>query len=387
MIIHFDVVIVGGGHGGTQTAASLRNLGFAGSIAIVTDETDLPYERPPLSKDYLSGRKELPQLYLRPERFWEENNISILTANRVEHVDPGRQQILTSSGAVIEYNHLVWSAGGNARKLMCGGCDLDGIHAIRNRLDVDSLKRELLSSQNIAIIGAGYIGLETAAVLTNLDKRVTVIEAQDRVLPRTAGRIVSNFLETEHRSHNVDIHLKTVVEHIEGKDGRVESLSLSGGKELAVDVAIVGIGIIPNVEPLLIAGALGDGGITVDQTCRTSISNIFAVGDCAVQQSRFANGELIRLESVQNAKDMAMIVAKSICGHMIPSRTAPRFWSTQYDIRLQSIGLNIGADEEIYVGSFADRSFSVSYAKGGDIIAVDCINDTKAFAEAQQFFR
>jgi len=233
------------------------------------------------------------------------------------------------------------------------------------------------------VIGGGYIGLEAAAVLTKLGKHVTVLEALDRVLARVAGEPLSRFYEAEHRAHGVDLRLNTVVECIEEKDGRACGVRLAGGEIVPCEMVIVGIGIIPAVQPLDAAGARGGNGVAVDEHGRTSLPDIFAIGDCAMHANPYADGLPIRLESVQNANDLAIAVVRTIVGDPEPYHSVPWFWSNQYDLRLQTVGLSTGHDEAIVRGDIASRSFSIVYVKAGVVVAFDCVNATKDYVQGR----
>ena len=379
----FDVIIVGAGHGGAQAAVQLRQLGFAGSIAMIGDEPEVPYERPPLSKDYLAGEKEFERMLIRPVSFWVDRNITMLTEHLVNTLDANAKTLATVGGEAFGYADLVWAAGGTPRKLACAGHDLAGIHAIRTRADVDRLKAELPAVHTIAIVGGGYIGLEAAAVLAKLGKKVVVLEAMDRVLARVAGPVLSAFYEAEHRAHGVEIRTSVMVTGIIGNNGRAAGVELANGDTLACDMVIVGIGIVPAVAPLLTAGATGSNGVDVDDHCRTSLRHVFAIGDCAAHDNAFAGGAHIRLESVQNANDMATTVARTITGNPKPYHAVPWFWSNQYDLRLQTMGLSMGHDATVLRGDVAARSFSVIYLKSGKIVALDCVNAVKDYVQGK----
>jgi 3-phenylpropionate/trans-cinnamate dioxygenase ferredoxin reductase subunit len=236
----------------------------------------------------------------------------------------------------------------------------------------------------VVIIGGGYIGLEAAAVLTRLGKRVTVVEVQHRLLSRVTSDTISQFIAEQHRAYAVDIRLRKPVDRLEGSAGRVNAVFLSDGTKIATDLVVVGIGIYPSVQPLLDAGAAGDGDVFVDETCQTSIDDVFAVGDCANHANVYAGGRRLRLESVQNATDQAEVVASNIAG--IPARYAaiPWFWSNQYDIRLQSIGLLQGYDDLVVRGDPASKKFSVVYLRDSHVIALDCVNSAKDFIESRK---
>jgi 3-phenylpropionate/trans-cinnamate dioxygenase ferredoxin reductase subunit len=379
----YDLVIVGAGHGGAQAAIALRQNKFEGTIVMIGDEPDLPYERPPLSKEYFSGEKTLERILIRPAAFWDERNIAMRLGHVVTAVDADAHRLTLGDGSTIGYGHLVWATGGSPRRLACSGHDLVGVHTVRTRADVDRMLGELVATTRAVVIGGGYIGLEAAAVLSKFGKQVTVLEAVDRVLARVAGEPLSRFYEAEHRAHGVDVRLNAKVDCIEGKDGRVSGVRLAGGEVLPCDMVIVGIGIIPAVAPLIAAGAQGGNGVTVDAHCRTSLPDIFAIGDCALHSNAFANNAPIRLESVQNANDQAAVVAKVLIGDPIEYHALPWFWSNQYDLRLQTVGLSIGYDQCVLRGDPGTRSFSVIYLRDGQVIALDCVNATKDYVQGR----
>ena len=380
---HYDILIVGAGHAGAQAAIALRQAKFEGTIAIVGDEPEIPYERPPLSKDYLAGDKPFERILIRPAAFWPERAVDMLLGRRVTSVDPATHQVTTADGATIGYGRLIWATGGSPRSLVCSGHNLAGVHAVRNRADVDRLMGELPTTNRVVVIGGGYIGLEAAAVLTKLGKHVTVLEAMDRVLARVAGEPLSRFYEAEHRAHGVDVRLGAMVDHIEEADGRATGVRLADGEILPCEMVIVGIGIVPAVEPLLAAGADGGNGVRVDALCRTSLPDIFAIGDCALHENGFADGAAIRLESVQNANDMANAVAKTLTGNPTDYHAVPWFWSNQYDLRLQTVGLSTGHDASVLRGNPATRSFSLIYLKQGRVIALDCVNMVRDYVQGR----
>ena len=378
----FDVLIIGGGHGGAQAAIALRQAKFAGSIGIMNAEPEYPYERPPLSKDYFAGEKTFERIMIRPTAFWSERNIEMLLCNRVESVDPAAYSVTTADGDVISYGTLIWATGGSPRRLSCRGGNLQGVHVVRTRSDVDAMLVGLDNIMNVVIIGGGYIGLEAAAVLCKMGKKVTVLETMDRVLARVAGEPLSRFYEAEHRAHGVDVRLGVEVTAIEGED-HATGVRLTDDEVIPAEMVIVGIGIIPAVGPLLTAGAAGGAGVDVDQYCRTSLPDIFAIGDCAAHANAFAGGTVMRVESVQNANDMATAVAQSIVAELTTYHAVPWFWSNQYDLRLQTVGLSIGYDATVVRGDLAARSFSVIYLKQGKVVALDCVNATKDYVQGR----
>jgi len=383
MTIAYDVLIVGAGHGGAQAALLLRQTGFQGSIAIIGDEKDPPYERPPLSKEYMAGDKPFDRILIRPLSFWEGRKIDLLLGRRVKKIDPAARTVSIGEEEQIGYDKLIWATGGSPRPLACPGAGARGIHSIRRRDDVDAIRVRLDDVAHVTVIGGGYIGLEAAAVLTKFGKQVTLLEALPRVLARVAGEELSHFYEAEHRAHGVDLRTGAMVESIEEEDGVARAVILSDGTRIATDMIIVGIGIVPETGPLIAAGATGGNGIDVDAYCRTSLPDIYAIGDCACHANPFARGETIRLESVQNANDQAKVAVQHIIGHPIEYDVVPWFWSNQYDLRLQTVGLSTGHDQTILRGSPGSRSFSVLYLLGGRLIALDCVNAVKDYVQGK----
>lgn len=381
----YDVVIVGGGHAGGQAAIALRQGGYAGSIALISAEPEAPYERPPLSKGYLAGEKTFERLLLRAESFWSEREIALWLGRVVVAVDPEARAITLADGETLGYGRLIWAAGGEPRRLTCVGHDLRGVHAVRNRADVDRMIAELPAVDQVVVIGGGYIGLEATAVLTKLGKHVVLLEALDRVLARVAGEALSRFYEAEHRAHGVDLRLGAKVERLEGAEGGVNGVRLADGAWIPGQMVVVGIGIEPAVGPLLAAGAEGGNGVAVDAWCRTSLPGVFAIGDCALYANRYANGAQIRLESVQNANDQAAVAATVIrAGEGAPYDAVPWFWSDQYDLKLQTVGLSIGHDRAVLRGDPASRSFSVIYLREGRVVALDCVNAVKDYVQGRK---
>ena len=375
----YDVLIAGGGHGGAQAAIALRQNGFAGSVAIVGGEPDPPYERPPLSKDYLAGDKAWERMLIRPLAFWAERGIDLLLGRPVVAVDPGAHRITLPDGGGLAYGALVWAAGGTPHRLPCAGGDLPHIHTVRTRADVDRMIAELPATKRVAVVGGGYIGLEAAAILSGLGKQVVLLEALDRVLARVAGAPLSRFYEAEHRARGVDLRTGVTVESI-----GAEGVRLAAGEWIAADMVIVGIGIAPAVGPLRAAGAEGANGVDVDEQCRTSLAEVYAVGDCAAHRNRFAGGERIRLESVQNAHDQATTAAKAILGRPEPYDAIPWFWSNQYDLKLQTVGLRHGHDDFVVRGDPAARSFSIVYLREGRVAALDCVNAVRDYVQGRR---
>lgn len=373
----YDVLIVGGGHGGAQAAIALRQQGFAGSVAIVGAEPHPPYERPPLSKDYLAGEKEFERLLIRPLAFWAERQVDLILGQPVVALNPAAKVVTLADESQLGFGILIWAAGGKAKRLSCEG--FERVHTIRDRADVDRLLAELPQVKRVAVIGGGYIGLEAAAVLRKLGREIVLLEALDRVLARVAGEPISRFYEAEHRAHGVDVRTGTGMDSIVA-----EGVRLANGEVVPADLIVAGIGIDTAIGPLAEAGAETGNGVHVDAFCRTSLDEIYAVGDCAAHENRFAGGARIRLESVQNANDQANVVAKAIMGAPEPYAATPWFWSNQYDLKLQTIGLCQGYDDLVVRGEPATRSFSVVYLKEGRVIALDCVNMVKDYVQGRK---
>ena len=381
-----DVVIVGAGHAGAQAAIALRTGGYTGTVTMIGREPEPPYERPPLSKEYFAREKTFDRLYIRPPAFWGEKGVALKLSTEVTAVDPAAKSLTLSDGSTFTYGKLIWATGGDPRKLACKGADLGGVHAVRTRADCDQLMGEIDGGvKHIVVIGGGYIGLEAAAVLIKLGCSVTLLEALPRVLARVAGPQLSAFYEAEHRAHGVDLRTGVVVDNLEGIDGgRVTGVKLADGSVIPADAVIVGIGIIPAIGPLIAAGAAGGNGIDVDEFCRTSLPDVYAVGDCAAFACDFAGGAVMRVESVQNANDQASCVAKAICGAEKRYHAFPWFWSNQYDLKLQTAGLSVGYDSAVLRGKPENRSFSIIYLKGGKVIALDCVNMVKDYVQGRK---
>lgn len=381
--MHYDVLIVGAGQGGAAAAIQLRQQGFEGSVGLIGRETEPPYERPPLSKEYMLGEKTFDRLYIRPRDFWEGKGIDLVLGVEVASLDPKAQSVTLSDGRTCTYGDAIWATGGDPRRLSCPGATLAGVHGVRTRADADAILGELTQVDRVVVIGGGYIGLEAAAVLRKLGKDVTLLEVLPRVLARVAGPQLSEFYQSEHVAHGVDLRLETGIEAILG-ESRVTGVKLADGNEIACQLVIVGIGIVPAVGALIAAGAAGGNGVDVDEFCRTSLPHVYAIGDCAAHANGFADGTVIRLESVQNANDQSVVAVKSILGDPQPYKATPWFWSNQYDLKLQTVGLSGGHDATVLRGDPAARSFSVLYLKDGRLIAVDAVNAIKDYVQARK---
>ncbi len=380
-----DVIIVGTGHGGAQAAIALRQQGHEGRIVMVGRDSVPPYERPPLSKEYLAGDKPFERIMIRPEKFWADKNIELRLGHGVSEIDWMGHSITLSDGSQLGYRKLIWAGGGDPRRLSCPGSNLKGVFYVRDKRDADAMMAALeAGAKKAVVIGGGYIGLEAAAVLRKLDCAVTLIETLPRVLARVAGEELSTFYQDEHRRQGVDIRLETGVTEILGQDGAVTGVQLDNGESVDCDMVVAGIGIIPAVAPLVASGAAGSNGVDVDIYCRTTLDDIYAIGDCAAHANDFAEQAVIRLESVQNANDMANTVARAIMGDKQPYHALPWFWSNQYDLKLQTAGLNLGFDETLVRGNPEDRRFTVVYLKDGRPIAFDCVNMMKDYVQGRK---
>ncbi|MEM6857023.1 MAG: FAD-dependent oxidoreductase [Pseudomonadota bacterium] len=380
-----DIVIVGTGHGGAQAAIALRQRGAEGRIVMIGRDTVPPYERPPLSKEYLAGDKPFERITIRPEAFWADKDIELRLGAAVTAVDALAHSVTLSDRSTLGYSKLIWAAGGDPRRLSCPGASLKGVFYVRDKSDADAMMAALdAGAKSAVVIGGGYIGLEAAAVLRKLDREVMLVEMQDRLLSRVAGETLSHFYEDEHRRQGVDVRLSAGVAAITGADGAVTGVTLDNGEEIACDMVIAGIGIIPSIAPLIAAGAAGANGVDVDFCCRTTLDDVYAIGDCAAHANPYADSAVIRLESVQNANDMANTVAKAITGEKEPYEALPWFWSNQYDLKLQTAGLNLGYDQAITRGDPATRKFTVVYMKEGRPIAFDCVGTMKDYVQGRK---
>jgi NADPH-dependent 2,4-dienoyl-CoA reductase/sulfur reductase-like enzyme len=381
-----DVVIVGTGHGGAQAAIALRHHGFDGSILMIGRDHAPPYERPPLSKEYLAGDKGFERIMIRPEKFWADKEIALRLGAAVTGIDARARRLTLSDGGSVTYRKLIWSGGGDPRRLPVPGAVLPGVFYVRDKGDADAMMAALAGgAKRAVVIGGGYIGLEAAAVLRKLGCEVTLVEMLPRLLARVAGAEMSDFYAAEHRRQGVDVRLGEGVRAVLGEDaGRVTGVMLDSGEEIACDMVVAGIGIVPAVAPLIAAGAAGSNGVDVDFCCRTTLDDIYAIGDCAAHANPFADGAVIRLESVQNAHDMANTVARAIMGEKEPYHALPWFWSNQYDLKLQTAGLSLGFDQTVLRGDPETRKFTVVYLRDGKPIAFDCVNTMKDYVQGRK---
>jgi 3-phenylpropionate/trans-cinnamate dioxygenase ferredoxin reductase subunit len=376
------VVIVGGGQAGFQTASSLRSEGYDGPILLISEEPHVPYQRPPLSKAFVLGKQDQTRLVLRPESYYQDHDIRLLTGERAVSIDRSARIIRMASGEQIGYDTLVLALGARNRTLPVPGAGLEGVCYLRTLPEAVELKQRLENARQVVVIGGGFIGLEIAASARTLGKPVTVLEAFPRLMARVVAPVVSEFFRSAHAARGVEVRLCAQVESIRGGAGGVQDVVLGDGSAVPADMVVVGIGVVPNVElareaGLDVAGAPPHGvrplGISVDQFLRTSDERIFAIGDCAEYHNAFA-GQRVRLESVQNAVDQAVCVARNIAGKPAPYHAAPWFWSDQFDLRLQMVGLPAGHDRVVVRGSPEAGKFSAFYFTDGRLRAVDSVN-------------
>ncbi|HEX7718332.1 MAG TPA: FAD-dependent oxidoreductase [Woeseiaceae bacterium] len=380
------IVVAGAGHAAGQLVASLRQKKFSGEIVLIGEESWLPYQRPPLSKKFLAGEMPAERLYVKPPSFYEDPAVTVMLGTRIECIRRDRHVLELSNGNSLGYDKLVLAVGARARRLQLPGSelpgsDLPGIHYLRTIDDVLAIRQDMQASRRLVIVGAGYIGLEVAAVAATLGLQVTVVEMQSRVMQRVVSAEVSGFYEQVHRAHGVNFLLNTGINGFAG-ERRVEGLKLADGTNLAADMVIVGIGILPNTDLADEAGLIIDDGIVVDDRCRTSDPDIYAIGDCTFHPNALL-GRNVRLESVHNALEQARTAAGNLCGEALQYADIPWFWSDQYDLKLQIAGLSQGYDQTVLRGNPQQRAFACVYLKEGAMIAIDAINSPKDFLQAK----
>ena len=376
------VVIVGAGHAAGQVVATLKQKKFDGTICLIGEESYLPYQRPPLSKKYLAGELPAERLHFKADSFYDEPNIEVHLNTRIEHVDRARKLVQSDTGTEFPYNNLVLSLGAHPRHIDLPGVELDGVHYLRTIRDVDAIREQVQPGCRLVIVGAGYIGLEVAAVAAQLGLDVTVVEMLERVMSRVVSESVSEFYQKEHEEHGVRLLLSTGITGFSG-DGRVHAVDLSDGTRIEADLVVIGIGVVPNTDLASDAGLQVGNGIVVDDRCRSSDPEIYAVGDCTFHPNDVL-GHRVRLESVHNALEQAKTAAINICGEEQRYAQVPWFWSDQYDLKLQIAGLSQGYDQTIIRGNPADRSFSCLYLNAGRLIAVDAINKPRDFMQSKK---
>ncbi|MBY9067707.1 FAD-dependent oxidoreductase [Hyphomonas sp. WL0036] len=377
------IVIAGAGQAAAQAAQSLRQGGYAGELIIVGEEPALPYQRPPLSKAYMKGEMDEERLYFKPAAWYQDNKIEVLLGTTATRIDRAARQLHLQHGAVLDYDALILATGSRPRALPCKGADLANVHDLRTLADVERIRPQMVSGRRIVIIGAGYIGLEAAAVARTMGLDVTVLEMAPRVLARVTSPVMSEFFTTEHTAKGVKILTNTALSHLEGQDGAVSAAVLADGSSLPADLILAGIGILPNEELAKDAGIACSNGILTDRDGRTSDPHVFAAGDCA-SRPLVHYGRAGRLESVHNAIEQGKLVAAAILGAPRPAEDCPWFWSDQYDLKLQIAGLSTGYDTIALRGDPGERKFAAFYLRNGTLIAVDAVNSPPEFLASKK---
>ena len=367
------LVVIGASYAGIQAALTAREAGYAGPVTVIADERTLPYQRPPLSKDFLLDEVSAQGLLMHDEAIFSSKRIELLLGHRVVEIDRNAGRVALAGGAVLDFDSLVIATGSRARKIAVRGADLDGVCYLRSIADAVDLKARLGQASEIVIIGGGFLGLEVASSAAKLGKRVTVIEAASRLLERAVSPVVSRFLLDRHVRAGVAVKFGTAVSAMIGDGGRVAAVELNGGVRLGADLVLVGIGGIANAELAVASGLECANGIVVDAHGRTACPGIYAAGDCANHYSRFAEG-WIRLESVQHAQDQGRTVGLAIADSHEPYDSVPRFWSDQHDLKLQTIGLVARSDRTVIRGAIEAGRFSVLNYRQGKLVAVDSVN-------------
>ena len=376
------ILIIGGGQAGAQAIDTLRREGFSGRLVLVSEEPQLPYQRPPLSKKFLSGELAADRLPFRHQSFYDEHRIELKLGIRATRLDPAGRRVVLSNGEEVAYDRLLLCLGAVSRQLTCPGADLPGVHYLRDIADVPQIQEGLKAGARAVIIGGGYIGLETAATARKMGCSVTVLEMADRVMNRVVASNVSEYFEHEHRTQGVKIVCNTRVVRLEG-NGRVERVVCADGSTYEADLLVVGVGAVANMQLAGDAGLKCENGIVVDEYCRTSDPAIYAAGDCTYHPSlRF--DMRVRLESVDNAFEQAKAAALNILERPTVHDRVPWFWSDQFDNKLLIVGLSQGHDQQVTRGDPATRAFTVCYLKGGELLAVEAINHTKDYMAARK---
>lgn len=376
------VVIAGAGHAAGQVVTSLLQHKFDGQIVLVGDEPYLPYQRPPLSKKFLAGEMSAERLFVKPASFYEDAGVEINLDTTITAIDRKEKRLCVADGEDVAYDKLVLALGSRVRRLPVDDAGLKRVYYLRSIADVERIRKKIEPGRRLVIIGAGYIGLEVAAVAQQAGLDVTVVEMADRVMSRVVSPEISDFYQIEHTNQGVRLRLSTRVAALNGKK-RVKSVTTSEGEDLPADLVVIGVGIQPNTELATDAALDVDDGIVVDDHCRTSDPDIFAVGDCTSHPNAIY-GRQLRLESVHNALEQAKTAAANICNADVAYSQVPWFWSDQYDLKLQIAGLSEGYDDVVIRGNPAERSFSCLYLKERRLIAVDAINAPRDFVQSKQ---
>lgn len=365
-------VVIGAGQAASQLVASLRAEGYGAAITVIGDEAFPPYQRPPLSKKFLSGEMEEDRLYIKPPEFYAQANATLVLNARATAVDLDAKRVTLADGATFAYETLVFATGSRVRKLTVPGADLAGIFYLRGIADVKAIQPHFSAGKRLVVVGGGYIGLETAAVAAKRGLQVTVVEALERCLQRVTSQQISDFYEGVHRAEGVTILTRTGVHGFSQGEGGSLIVHTANG-DIPADLVVAGIGILPEQELAQAAGLVCDNGIVVDEFARASDPSVYAAGDCANHPNPLL-GRRLRLESVQNAIDQAKAAALAITGKPKPYAEVPWFWSDQYDLKLQIAGLSAPGDEVVLRGDPATRKFAAFYLREGHVAAVDAVN-------------
>lgn len=376
------IVIIGAGHAAGQAAASIRQEGFDAELILIGTEPHIPYQRPPLSKQYLAGEQPLDKVLLRPEKFYIDRAIDLRTGITVENIDRDGQFVACSDGSLVAYDQLLLATGSRARRPDLPGVDLGGIHTLRSIADVDKIRTDMESASHLVIIGGGYIGLEVASVARSKEMQVTILEMEDRILQRVTHPTMSAFYHELHRANGVNIKTSSRATAFVG-DGWVKEVVCADGTSIDADLVIVGVGVVPNVELAAEAGLTCDNGIVVDERCATSDSIIFAAGDCTNHPNKLLDRRL-RLESVPNAMEQSRVAASNLTGGDKKYASIPWFWSDQYDLKLQMVGFSSDGDESITRGDPESHEFAMFHYKSGKVIAAEAVNSPREFLVAKQ---
>ena len=371
------ILVIGAGHAAGQLATSLRQAGHPGPITLVGEEPAPPYQRPPLSKKYLAGELEADRLLFKPRDFYEKQDVALALGRRAESIDIDAAEVALDNGERMGWDRLVLATGSRVRRLDVPGSDLAGVHYLRTTADVDAIRADFESAKRLVIVGGGYIGLEVASVAASRGMEVEIVERESRLLSRVVSPDISEFYHRVHTEAGVRIHLDCGVAGFDG-DARVSAVRLDDGGALDADLVVIGIGVLPNVELAQDAGLACDDGILVDEFCRTADPRIFAIGDCTNHPNPLL-GRRLRLESVPNALEQAKAAAATLTGNPTEYAQVPWFWSDQYDLKLQIVGLTEGYDQTVVRGDMAGRQFACFYLKEGQLIAVDAVNSPREF--------
>jgi len=376
------MIIVGGGQAGAQAVDTLRREGFTGRLVLICEEPELPYQRPPLSKKFLSAELAADRLLFRHRSFYQEHGVELMLGVRAVRLDPSQRQIELSDGQTLAYGQLLLCLGAVARRITCPGADLLGVHYLRNLADVAPLRAAFKPGARAVVIGGGYIGLETAATARKMGCEVTVLEMADRVMNRVVSSCVSQYFAQVHQTQGIDLKCGVRVVAVEGRE-RAEYVLCADGSRFAADIVVVGVGAIANTELAESAGLACDDGICVDEYCSTSVPGIYAAGDCTNHPSpRF--GRRVRLESVDNAFEQSKTAALNMLGRPTVHDRVPWFWSDQFDNKMLIVGLTYGHDTQVVRGDPKSRSFSVCYLKERELLAVEAVNHSKDYMAARK---